>query len=129
MPPFTGTLKDGTQIHYTADREATPAELQSAFDAMSPDQRSAAVSRTGGGSPSTPSTPPDTTSQGKPEEKSLGGFMKNVVKSTGENVSNIASAVRHPIDTVGSLAKTAAGGAELLIPGEQGQEPYARALG
>ncbi len=55
-------------------------------------------------------------------EKSLGGFASNVVKSGAGVVSGLAQAITHPVDTAVALGKTALGGVEKLIPGEQGQE-------
>jgi len=61
--------------------------------------------------------------------KSVGGFIGNVGKSALSNVGAIGSAILHPIDTVGNVAKTSIGALQLLRPGEQGYEPYARNVG
>lgn len=56
------------------------------------------------------------------EDKSLGGFAGNVVKSGVNFVGGIANAVAHPIETAKTLGKTAIGGVEKLIPGQQDYE-------
>lgn len=53
----------------------------------------------------------------------------NIPSSAGNFAKGIYQAVRHPIDTAKNVGKVAIGGAELLIPGEQGLEENARALG
>lgn len=61
--------------------------------------------------------------------KSLGGFAKNIFKSGASNISNIGSALLHPVSTLKNIGKTALGGIQKLIPGQQPQEEYANALG
>ena len=61
--------------------------------------------------------------------KSLSGFMRNVGRSGSEQLKSLVGAVTHPIETVKGAGKLALGAGELLIPGEQGYEPVARAAG
>jgi len=63
------------------------------------------------------------------QQKSVLGFLGNVVGSGAKLVGGLAKAVTSPIQTAKALGKTALGAAELLVPGEQGQEQYARNLG
>ena len=56
------------------------------------------------------------------DEKSVGGFFGNVIKSGGEFGKSIASAVRHPIQTGKAVIDIAKGGASKLIPGRQESE-------
>jgi hypothetical protein len=65
----------------------------------------------------------------KPKEKSLGGFAGNVVKSSGKLVGDLANTVLHPIDTAKSIVGLGSGIIQLAIPGEQGNEKLARAVG
>lgn len=66
----------------------------------------------------------------KPEQKkSVLGFLGNVVGSGANLIGGLAKAVTSPVQTAKALGKTALGAAELLIPGEQGQEQSARNLG
>lgn len=65
----------------------------------------------------------------QPQKKSVGGFIGNVAKSAVNNVAGIGSALLHPIQTVKGIGNTALGAAQLLVPGEQGSEQYARDLG
>lgn len=64
-----------------------------------------------------------------PQKKSVGGFIGNVAKSAVNNVAGIGSALLHPIQTAKGIGNTALGAAQLLVPGEQGSEQYARDLG
>ena len=70
-----------------------------------------------------------------PEKKSIGGFIGNIFKSAGGLASGIGSAVVNTLNpnleknTLVNLGKMAVGAGELLIPGEQGQEKYARNIG
>lgn len=68
---------------------------------------------------------PETT---QTSEKSVGGFLKNVATSGFDFAKNLATAVLHPIQTTKAVLGTAAGAAEKLVPGVQGQEKYADAL-
>ena len=61
--------------------------------------------------------------------KSLSGFMRNVGRSGSEQLKSLVGAVTHPIETVKGAGRLALGAGELLIPGEQGHEPAARAAG
>jgi hypothetical protein len=56
------------------------------------------------------------------EPKTIGGFLGNVLKSGGEFVMNTVDAVAHPIRTAKAIGSIALGGAEKLVPGEQGSE-------
>lgn len=60
--------------------------------------------------------------QEQSQGKSLGGFAGNVVKSAGNLIGGVAQAVMNPIDTAKTLGKTALGGVQKLIPGEQDSE-------
>jgi uncharacterized protein YukE len=62
-------------------------------------------------------------------KKSVTGFLGNVVKSGAGLVGGLAKAVFNPIDTVKSLGNLGLGAAQLLVPGEQGKEQYARNVG
>jgi len=73
-------------------------------------------------------TSPDV-NQGTPEKKSFGGFVGNIAKSGLNFVKDIGSAVIHPVDTVKSIGKVALGTAEKLVPGRQGAEDQADAVG
>lgn len=59
-------------------------------------------------------------------EKSVGGFVGNVVSSAGKAASDIvgglATAVTSPIQTASALGQTALGGVQKLIPGTQESE-------
>lgn len=66
------------------------------------------------------STPTQTTPL--PKEKSVGGFLGNVVKSGASLVGGIASSIAHPIETTKAIGGIALGGAEKLIPGKQKSE-------
>lgn len=68
-------------------------------------------------------------------KKTLGGFAGNVVKSAGRTVGDIGSAAINVFNpdlnknTIANIDKTVLGAAQLLIPGEQGYENNARAVG
>lgn len=72
------------------------------------------------------------TQQDKP---SIGGFVGNVVKSGVSTAGGIGSALLNILNpnmeknTVANLGRLGVGAAELLVPGEQGAEKYARAAG
>lgn len=53
----------------------------------------------------------------------------NVLPSAARFGSDLLHAVIHPIDTVTNLGRVGLGAAEKLIPGEQGHEQYANAVG
>lgn len=53
----------------------------------------------------------------------------NILPSAGKMVGDIYQAFSNPIDTAKGLGNIALGTAEKLIPGEQGQEKYANAVG
>ena len=61
---------------------------------------------------------------GAPQEPgmSLSGFASNIAGSAGRMVGGIAQAVMSPIETAKTLGSVALGGAQKLVPGEQGQE-------
>lgn len=69
------------------------------------------------------------------QQGSVGGFAGNIVKSAGGTLGSIGSALINTLNpdmsknTVANLAKTGIGAVQLAIPGEQGQEQYARAVG
>lgn len=69
----------------------------------------------------------------QPSQPKERGFLEKTVSaipSSGyEFGKSIVSAVTSPIQTGKAIGKTALGAAELLIPGEQGEEQYAEALG
>ena len=62
------------------------------------------------------------------DKKSVGGFLGNVVRSGAGLVKDIGEAVIHPVQTVKNLGKTAVGGVEKLIPGQQEYEQNFDAL-
>ncbi|MBI2640728.1 MAG: hypothetical protein HYW91_02495 [Candidatus Sungbacteria bacterium] len=64
-----------------------------------------------------------------PQEKNIGGFLKNIPKSAGRFVGDLFSAVAHPIQTVKGLGTVGVGAVEKLIPGEQKHEKAADAVG
>jgi hypothetical protein len=51
---------------------------------------------------------------------SVGGFAGNVVKSGVQNISSMASAVAHPLNTASNLDDVIIGGISKLIPGDSG---------
>lgn len=67
--------------------------------------------------------------QQEPEKKSVGGFIGNIFKSGADLVGGVGSALLHPIQTAKGLGGVALGTAEKLIPGQQGAEKYADAVG
>src|SRR5690348_2671797 len=80
-----------------------------------------------------PDQTPPSTPQGKgpltfddvPDDKqtfSATKMIQNIPWSAMQFGSNIKTAITHPVDTAKTLAKTAIGGVEKLIPGEQGRE-------
>lgn len=54
--------------------------------------------------------------------------IKNIPRSAANTLGDMANVVLHPIDTATALGGLAAGAAEKLIPGEQGQERYVDGL-
>lgn len=70
-----------------------------------------------------------------PQKKSVGGFMGNVVKSGARSAADLMGAVVNTLNpnmeknTVANLGRLAIGAGQLLIPGEQGYENNARAVG
>lgn len=67
---------------------------------------------------------PDMMAEMPAEKKgfSVENMVKNIPASAGNFVGDIAQAVTNPIDTVKNIGKIAVGGAEKLIPGQQGEE-------
>lgn len=61
--------------------------------------------------------------------KSLAGFTGNVITSTAKLVGDTANALIHPIDTAKNIFNLGSGIIQLAIPGEQGNEKLARAVG
>lgn len=61
----------------------------------------------------------------KPEWKDIPG---NILPSAGRFARDLVTPIFHPIQTAKALGNTALGAAELAIPGEQGDEQYARAI-
>lgn len=51
-----------------------------------------------------------------PQERTVGGFAGNVVKSAGRQISGLATAIAHPIDTASGLLDVAAGGLQNALP-------------
>ncbi len=99
----------------------TQEQLQKALQAgYTPQQIKLAVARAG---------------QTQPQKKTLGGFARNVVGSGANAVGGIASSIVNIANpnmeknTVANLGKLGLGVAQLAIPGEQGQEGRARAVG
>jgi hypothetical protein len=64
-----------------------------------------------------------------PDKKTVGGFIGNAVDSTGKLLGDTASAIIHPIKTVKSIYGLGSGIVQLVIPGEQGNEKLAKAVG
>ena len=57
---------------------------------------------------------------------SVGGFVNNIGKSAGNLAGGLASAVFNPVETVKNVGRLGLGAVESLIPGEQGNEKYAK---
>lgn len=55
---------------------------------------------------------------GAEPERSIAGFGKNVVRSGGEMLGGIYQAVRHPINTVGTLGDIATGAVYNMLPSD-----------
>ena len=68
-------------------------------------------------------------SQLEQEPFDAGQMVRNIPGSAGQFVADITQPIRHPIQTAKGLWKAGSGAAEMLVPGEQGNEPYARAVG
>lgn len=64
-----------------------------------------------------------------PEGKTLAGFGHNVASDAGGFFNSLINTIIHPVDTISNLGKIGLGAAEKLIPGQQGQEKYADAIG
>lgn len=64
-----------------------------------------------------------------PQDKSVGGFLGNVVTSTANQFGNIAQAITSPVQTLKGAGSVIRGGVEKLIPGQQEYEKYADAFG
>lgn len=62
-------------------------------------------------------------------KKTIGGFLGNTITSGANLVGDLANTVLHPIDTAKSLYNLGTGIIQLAIPGEQGNEELARAVG
>lgn len=54
---------------------------------------------------------------------------ENLVPSATRFGTDLLNVAMHPVETVQTLGKVAAGGVQKLIPGEQSYEPYADAIG
>ena len=71
----------------------------------------------------------------QPQQKSVGGFLSNLAKSGVNTVKDVGSAAINVVNpnmeknTIANLARLGIGAGELLIPGEQGAEKYARSVG
>lgn len=71
----------------------------------------------------------------RPDKKSLTGFAGNVISSGARSIGDLMGAVVNTFNpnmeknTVANLGKLAIGAGQLLIPGEQGFENNARAVG
>jgi hypothetical protein len=80
-----------------------------------------------------PATPDK--SQTSPPEQPLSagdvviGAVTNLLPSTGRVIKDTANAIAHPIDTAKSLYNLAGSAADLIIPGENGNEGIARGVG
>ncbi len=118
----------GKVYRLTGDSPPTEAELNEIFNSANPSLSEqgtpdkAAGLNVGGGTTKPPTEP---FSWGDAALKGVG----NIPSSAGKFAESIWQAVRHPVDTAKGVGKVALGGAELLIPGEQGYEENARALG
>ncbi len=65
----------------------------------------------------------------KNPKKTWGGFAGNVGDSAVNMVGGLANTVLHPIDTAKSIVGLGSGIIQLAIPGEQGNEKLAKAVG
>lgn len=65
----------------------------------------------------------------KAEGRSVSGFLSNVVRSGGEQIGSLASAVTSPVETAKGVGRLALGTAQKLIPGRQSHEDAADAVG
>lgn len=62
-------------------------------------------------------------------KKTMSGFLGNIGKSGVKLVGDIGSAVLNPVDTAKSLYGLGSGIVQMAIPGEQGNEKLAKAVG
>lgn len=96
----------GRKLRLTGDSPPTEAELNQIF-----------------GAGQTETTEPT------PQRRSVGGFLTNIAGSAYKNAKDIVGAITHPVQTVKGLGNVAMGAGQLLVPGEQGKEDYARNVG
>lgn len=59
---------------------------------------------------------PSVSSEGMPGERSVGGFLGNVVKSGGKMLGGIYEAVTHPLDTATAIVDIGAGALQKALP-------------
>jgi hypothetical protein len=59
----------------------------------------------------------------------FGEMVSNIPSSGKQYVKDLAYPILNPVDAAKGLYKMASGGVQKLIPGEQGNEPYADAVG
>jgi hypothetical protein len=64
-----------------------------------------------------------------PDDFSAREMIKNVPGSAWETAKAVTAPIHSPVDTAKGLWRAGSGAAELLIPGEQGNEDYARSVG
>lgn len=80
--------------------------------------------------PETATTQPTTKPSGKLEWSDVPlKALENVPESATNLFKGMWQAIRHPADTVKNLGLAIVGGVELIVPGEQGNEDYARGIG
>jgi len=65
----------------------------------------------------------------KAQREFTGEMVSNIPESAAEFGSNLIQPFLHPIDTAESIYKLGSGAVQKLIPGEQGNEQYADAMG
>ncbi len=74
-----------------------------------------------------------TTAESLKEDRTAGEYLKetvsNIPSSAKQLGSDLYQAFSNPIDTLGTIGKTAIGAGQLLYPGKQSYEPYAEAVG
>jgi hypothetical protein len=64
-----------------------------------------------------------------PDDFSAKEMVKNIPGSAWETAKAITAPIHSPVDIAKGLWKAGSGAAELLVPGEQGNEEYARSVG
>lgn len=92
------------------------------------------ISQRGAFQPQISQAQPQIQTQNQPS-KSVGGFLGNILKSGGQTALGVGGALVNTFNpnmeknTIANLLRLGVGVGELLIPGEQGAEKYARSAG